>query len=417
MDFFVPLQHDNSPIILPIQVAGYKFNFLWPLKEDANVFMRLISSLCLGVSILCYIGTILGEVTFVAENFSDIPAVADCLSTSFMGIQYIIRIFVLLSRQRPMRKLLTNFYRDIYFTSADDGALYKEINTIIRFVNIFTRFYYTPMVLILGLYTYDVASVGLAYPDKPFIYRMSFRWYDAQAPLPFIITAIYSGWLTISTVTIWTAEDYTLCMVLCHASFRYKKLRLDLQELFEASRADLRCGEARRKNEDLHTAFRRRLCDIFQRQQDLNGFVAEAKAHFTHQIFYTLSFGVLLLCVVSFQFQSTQMTVEWSKYIAWLISQTSQFLLIGYFGQMLMDETTDLQNSFYFCHWEDLLSLGDIRSNKLLLRDLEFAIMNAQKPIVFDGMKIFPLTYSTVSSALRSAVSYFMFLNTMNNTN
>lgn len=156
-------------------------------------------------------------------------------------------------------------------SSADDGALYKEINTIIRFVNIFTRFYYTPMVLILGLYTYDVASVGLAYPDKPFIYRMSFRWYDAQAPLPFIITAIYSGWLTISTVTIWTAEDYTLCMVLCHASFRYKKLRLDLQELFEASRADLRCGEARRKNVDLHTAFRRRLCDIFQRQQDLNG--------------------------------------------------------------------------------------------------------------------------------------------------
>ncbi|XP_011185366.2 odorant receptor 13a-like [Zeugodacus cucurbitae] len=403
MDYFVPLQFDNRPIKLPIQITGYKFNCLWPLKEDASVLWRLFNNVCLSVSVLCYIGTILGEFTFIAEN----------LCTSFMGVQYIIRIFVLLSRQRPLRQLLRNFYRDIYFTDADDAALCKEINSIIRFINIFTQFYYVPMVLILGLYVYEVASVGMASPDKPFIYRMSFRWYDAQAPLQFIITAIYSGWLTISCVTIWTAEDYTLCMVLCHASFRYKKLRLDLEQLLETARADLRSGETRCTNLNLHIAFRRRLCDIFQRQQRLNGFVAEAKAHFTHQIFYVMSFGVLLLCVVSFQFQSSPISVEWSKYISWIISQTSQFLLIGYFGQMLMDETTELRNSFYCCRWEDLLALGDLRSNKLLLGDVQFAIMNSQEPIVFDGMKFFPLTYSTVSSALRSAVSYFMFLNTM----
>ncbi|XP_014103705.1 odorant receptor 74a isoform X2 [Bactrocera oleae] len=417
MDYFVPLQFDNRPIILPIQVAGYKFNFLWPLKEDASILSRLVNNICLGVSVLCYIGTILGEFTFIGENIGDIPAVAECLCTSFMGVQYIIRIFVLLSRQRALRKLLRNFYRDIYFTHADDAALCKEINSIIRFMNIFTQFYYTPMVLILALYVYDVASVGLASPDKPFIYRMSFRWYDAQVPLQFIITAIYSGWLTISCVTIWTAEDYTLCLVLCHASFRYKKLRLDLQQLLEMARADLKGGETPCTNQNLHTAFRRRLCEIFRRQQRLNGFVVEAKAHFTHQIFYIMSFGVLLLCVVSFQFQSGPITVASSKYISWLISQTAQFLLIGYFGQMLMDETTELRNSFYCCRWEDLLVLGDPRSNKLLLGDVQFAIMNSQEPIVFDGMKFFPLTYSTVSAALRSAVSYFMFLNTMNGEN
>lgn len=135
----------------------------------------------------------------------------------------------------------------------------------------FTQFYYVPMMLILILYVYDVASIGLASPHKPFIYRMSFRWYDAQAPQQFIITAIYSGWLTISTVTLWTAEDYTLCLVLCHASFRYKKLRLDLQQLLEMARADLKSGETRCTNRNLHTAFRRRLCEIFQRQQLLNG--------------------------------------------------------------------------------------------------------------------------------------------------
>lgn len=42
--------------------------------------------------------------------------------------------------------------------------------------------------------------------------------------------------------------------------------------------------------------------------------------------------------------------------------------------------------------------LGDPRSNKLLLGDVQFAIMNSQEPIVFDGMKFFPLTYSTVSA-------------------
>lgn len=116
MEYFVPLQFDNRPIILPIQVAGYKFNFLWPLKEDASILSRLVNNICLGVSVLCYIGTILGEFTFIGENIGDIPAVAECLCTSFMGVQYIIRIFVLLSRQRALRKLLRNFYRDIYFT-------------------------------------------------------------------------------------------------------------------------------------------------------------------------------------------------------------------------------------------------------------------------------------------------------------
>nr|AKI29034.1 odorant receptor 35a [Bactrocera dorsalis] len=417
MDYFVPLQFGNRPIKLPIQVAGYKFNFLWPLKEDAGILSRLVNNICLSVSVLCYIGTIVGEFTFIGENIADIAAVAECLCTSFMGVQYIIRIFVLLSRQRALRKLLRNFYRDIYFTPADDAGLYKEINSIMRFMNIFTQFYYVPMMLILVLYVYDVASVGLASPDKPFIYRMSFRWYDAQVPLQFIITAIYSGWLTISCVTIWTAEDYTLCLVLCHASFRYKKLRLDLQQLLEMARADLKCGETPCTNQNLHIAFRRRLREIFRRQQRLNGFVAEVKAHFTHQIFYIMSFGVLLLCVVSFQFQSGPITVASSKYISWLISQTAQFLLIGYFGQMLMDETTELRNSFYCCRWEDLLVLGDPHSNKLLLGDVQFVIMNSQEPIVFDGMKFFPLTYSTVSAALRSAVSYFMFLNTMNGEN
>lgn len=40
---------------------------------------------------------------------------------------------------------------------------------------------------------------------------------------------------------------------------------------------------------------------------------------------------------------------------------------------------------------------GDPHSNKLLLSDVKFAIMNSQEPIVLDGMKFFPLTYSTVS--------------------
>lgn len=126
------------------------------------------------------------------------------------------------------------------------------------------------MLLLIAQYTYDVISVGLASPDKPFIYRMSFRWYDAQVPLPFIITAIYTGWLTISSVTIWAAEDYTFCLVLCHASFRYKELRLDLQCSLETARAEVSSGVTRFRNEDLHTAFRRHLYDVFRRQQRLN---------------------------------------------------------------------------------------------------------------------------------------------------
>ncbi|XP_017482676.1 PREDICTED: odorant receptor 74a-like [Rhagoletis zephyria] len=412
MDYFVPLQFDGRGISLPVQMIGYKCNFLWPLKENANLLSRVVNYIGLSVNILFYFGTILGELSFIYENMGNIPAIADCLSTALMGGQYIIRIFVLTTRNRSMRTLLKKFYRNIYFTNADDLALYRQLKAIVRYANIFTQFYYAPMLLLIAQYAYDVISVGLASPDKPFIYRMSFRWYDAQVPLPFIITAIYTGWLTISTVTIWAAEDYTLCLVLCHASFRYKELRLELQRLLETARA-----EAHFRNEDMHTAFRRHLYDVFRRQQRLNSFIAEAKAHFTHQIFYIMSFGVLLLCVVSFQFQRTEMGIGWSKYIAWLISQTSQFLLIGYFGQMLMNETTELKNSFYSCRWEDLLPLGDQKSNKILLRDIKFAIMNAQKPIVLEGMKIFPLTYATVGTALRSAVSYFMFLNTMNNAN
>ncbi|XP_054731011.1 odorant receptor 35a-like [Anastrepha obliqua] len=419
MVYFVPLQSDGRRISLPLQIRCYKLNFLWPFKENANLLSRVLNDVALFVSVLCYFGTIVGEFTFVSEHLDNLSAIADCLSTSFVGVQYIIRIFVLYRRQRPMKKLLEKFYRNIYFTSADEATLYRQIGIIMRYANILTRFYYITIVLFLGLYAYDVACIGLASPDKPFIYRMSFRWYDAQAPLPFIITAIYTGWLTISCVTIWAAEDYTMCLVLCHASFRYKELRLYLRRLLETARAEVSCEEARSmsRNENLHQVFRRRFYDIFRRQQHLNGFIAEAKAHFTHQIFYTMSFGVLLLCVVSFQFQRTEMGIEWSKYIAWIISQTAQFLLIGYFGQMLMDETIGLQNCFYSCRWEDLLPLGDQHSNKFLLYDIKFAIMNSQKPIVLDGMKFFPLTYSTVGLGLRTAISYFMFLNTMSNAN
>ncbi|XP_067637075.1 odorant receptor 74a-like isoform X2 [Eurosta solidaginis] len=363
------------------------------------------------MSICCYLLTILGELTFMIENIDNIAKVADCLSTSFMGIQYIIRIFLHIIHRPETRNLLTNFYKYIYFTDAENAKLNKKIKLQIRYADIFTKIYYTAGIAFITLYALDVMRVGLTSPDKPFIYRMSFRWYDAQVPLPFLITALYSTWLTYSTVAIWAAEDYMLCVVLCHCSYRYKELRMNLEHLLDASRKDVNLTGEAYTNMDLHKAFRRRLYDVFRRQQQFNRFTAMAKAHFSYQIFSIMFFGVLLLCLVAFQFQRA----DWAKYITWLISQIIQFLLIGYFGQMLTDETTELKNSFFFCQWEDLLPLGDQHSNKLLLRDIKFALMNSQNPIVFNGMKLFPLTLAAVGSALRAGASYYMFLNTMSN--
>ncbi|XP_037931618.1 odorant receptor 74a-like [Teleopsis dalmanni] len=412
MGYFVPMLKNNKHLAYPLQFNGYKYNFIWPLSENSPWWQRCLKGILILISLCFYVLTIAGEYTFVLENGNNIPDLADCLSTTFMGTQYIFRISVWVKRQNEMRALYRRFYKQIYFIDTEDADFNKEIKNYTRFVDFFTKLYYVPMMLLYMMFGYEFYTQGMASRDKPHIYRMSIHWYDAQAPLPYIFTAVYSGWLCWSCVGVWAADDFSLCVMLCHASYRYKALQKNLGNLLKEVREE--AAKCLQPADQLHTIFRRKLYQVLSREQKLKSFIDEAKQHFTYAIFCCLFFGVLLQCVVLFQLQSSTFGVGWLKYIAWLISQVSELIMIGHFGQMLMDEASAMQNSYYMCQWEKLLPYGNQLMNKSLMLDIRSAIQNAETPVVFDGLRMFALSHSTVGTALRSAMSYFMFLNTMN---
>lgn len=131
-------------------------------------------------------------------------------------------------------------------------------------INFFTKFYLTPGIFFIVNFTLDGLNYNLWEDrNKPYIYKMSFHFYDAQQPVAYVITGIYTSWCSWSVVNMMMMGDFILCTVLLHLAYRYKALRKRTENMFKTAQANA-------KNEfEMQQHFRKDLYNIFKKQQDL----------------------------------------------------------------------------------------------------------------------------------------------------
>nr|AOE48092.1 putative odorant receptor OR26 [Scaeva pyrastri] len=412
MKFFIPITAKGEQLKSALFWL-FKLSWVWPMDPDSSGYWTLVVN-CLALLFLsCFFGTVYAEFLFITEHEGDIAKIAECLCTTFVGTQLIIRILHLIVRRNQMRDVLQKFYREIYLHNTEDEKRHNDCESNLRLV------YFMSITFFLTLFFMylSVAIVVARDPtsrSKPYLYQMQFS-YDSQLPWNYAFTTLYTGWVGISTVTIISAEDCLIGITLRYCEMRYTMLHEDLEKLYETSLKSLVTKKPTlyHQTNDLYKIFNQKLKVIIGKQQGIDRFFEDLKSFLSIPIFFVVTFGVFLLCTVAFQLQKNDLSVETLKYFFWLVSQCLEFLVIGFFGQRCTDAAAKMADSYYMCNWESLLIHNDSKTNAKLIRDITFAIYRSQKSVHLNGMNFMILSLDSIGSAMSSSVSYFMFLNTM----
>ncbi|XP_055837978.1 odorant receptor 13a-like [Episyrphus balteatus] len=408
MNLFVPVTAKGEEINL-IQFWFFKFSWLWPLASNSPKYDLVLVNLLALLGLSCFVGTVYAEFLFMNDHEGDLAKIAECLCTTFIGTQFIIRILHLMFRRHQMRDVLKKFYGSIYVPKSENEQLHIACEKSLRLVYFMSFTFFVTLSLMF-------TAVGLLVigdphsRTKPYLYKMRFA-YDSQDPWNYAFTTLYTGWVGFASVTLIAAQDCFIGTTLTYCAARYDLLQNDLDTLYERS---IRSFEYPSKPlQDFHKVFRRKLGIIIQKQQDLDRFMPDLQSFVSVTLFVLISFGVFLLCVLAFQLAKNDLSIETLKYFFWLVSQCLEFVVVGSFGQRCTDAAAKMANSYYMCNWESLLDFGDVKANAELIRDISFAIYRSQKSVHLNGMKFVILSLSSIGSAMSSSVSYFMFLNTM----
>ncbi|XP_055918659.1 odorant receptor 13a-like [Eupeodes corollae] len=267
MNLFVPVTAKGEEI-KSFQFWFFKFSWVWPLASNSPKYqLVLVNSLAL-LFLSCFLGTVYAEFLFITDHEGDVAMIAECLCTTFIGTQFIIRILYLIFHRNQMKDVLQKFYKNIYVHKSEDEKRHDACEKSLRLVYFMSFSFFVTLTI---MYT-GVAVLVIRDPysrSKPYLYKMRFA-YDSQEPLNYAFTTLYTGWVGFASVTLIAAQDCFIGTTLTYCAVRYDMLRDDLDTLFERSIRSLTHGSISGRDNNLHKIFQQKLKVIIQKHQTLD---------------------------------------------------------------------------------------------------------------------------------------------------
>ncbi|XP_037904907.1 putative odorant receptor 92a [Hermetia illucens] len=172
-----------------------------------------------------------------------------------------------------------------------------------------------------------------------------------------------------TAVTFTISADILMCCIVTQLAMNFDMISREVRK-FEPSGTE----------GDLE--FLRRL---IRKHQVLLRVSEELNSIFSPSILFNFLASSLIICLVGFQATAGVAPLDFFKYLLFLLASLLQILLICYFGNMLIDSSSDIANGAYEHNW----IVADEKYKKLLL----FLIMRGQrasalKVVTFDDVSL-----------------------------
>ncbi|KAL5273746.1 Or13a family protein [Megaselia abdita] len=340
------------------------------------------------------------KTNFLMENFEDIRKFSACFCNVNAKINGLIRFLYLLLNSNKIKKVFDMFYTSIYIHENEHSDLNKISERKIRMLFSMCNKFFIPM----GLYALPPIIALIIDPfsqTKPFVYPSVFP-YDAQSVGRFLFVNLSFTFIGIFTVTLWNAEDVFISIIMSYTQARYQMLYEELDGLcnFEGN----------------IKIYRSKLKLIMKNQQILQRCKDLSQDLFSFSMFIAMAYATLHFCMISFVLTKIGFEADSVKYLSWMLVQILEIFLLCYFCQMASDAADGIKDRFYFCGWENLLYSGADKKDILdIVRKIQYGIARSSRPTVYKTWYYWDLSLQGFKVVLSTSLSYFMFLNTLDN--
>ncbi|XP_037947490.1 odorant receptor 74a-like [Teleopsis dalmanni] len=390
----------SAPITWQIS-ALFAFNTCWPLKDNATLSARCWYKIKFFILILIAIYVLMGEILGIYANINEIKIALEAGLSLLISFELVIRIINFRFRNATTRKIIEEFYLDIYIEKNIFPHIFKEIQEGLKPAVICSYSY-----VFATIFFVLIPIVGIVKGQKVFPFILDYP-YDYTSWIVYIPSVACSIALAVIIVAHMIGESNLLATIILHLNARFQLLERDI----------LSCGYRTLKANDelyLTMAFRDQLIELVKRNFKLRKYCKKVQQLYSMQFFIIMSMSSLLICSMAFEIVQIGLAIESCKYVCWILAKFVELSYLCKLGSTLTNKTNDISTAYYASDWEGILTASGNRvENIQTLNLLRLAIVLNQKPFTFTGFQFINISLETCLKILKAASSYFMFLQSM----
>ncbi|XP_017840390.1 odorant receptor 74a-like [Drosophila busckii] len=399
---YSPRLKDGSLVRLPWPVTLYKYfnHICWPLEDNVSNFYIYLDrcAIYIGFLIFCLHNEV--DFHYVIHHRHDLDKMLEGMPTYLILVEIQIRGFQLAFTKQQFKRLLQQFYAQIYVTAQSEPTLYKLIQKQMLAMRLNSINY------LLALLNYFMVPVwNIIYHRRDMLYKQVYL-FDNTVLYFYIPLLICNYWVGFIIDSMLFGELNVIGELMMHLNARYVLLSRDLQQLAQ------RCLAKQRHSVNLAVDLQLQLRQLLRRHIALNAFAARMEREFSLRIFFSFSFSTGLLCVLGFKAYTNPFANL--VYLVWFAGKFFELLAFGMLGSTLHKTTDDLSTMYYSCGWEQIVYHSpNAQENIKLMKLISRVIQIYSVPVSLTGFKYFRVTLEAVVKIIQGAFSYFAFLKSM----
>ncbi|ALC44962.1 Or74a, partial [Drosophila busckii] len=261
---YSPRLKDGSLVRLPWPVTLYKYfnHICWPLEDNVSNFYIYLDrcAIYIGFLIFCLHNEV--DFHYVIHHRHDLDKMLEGMPTYLILVEIQIRGFQLAFTKQQFKRLLQQFYAQIYVTAQSEPTLYKLIQKQMLAMRLNSINY------LLALLNYFMVPVwNIIYHRRDMLYKQVYL-FDNTVLYFYIPLLICNYWVGFIIDSMLFGELNVIGELMMHLNARYVLLSRDLQQLAQ------RCLAKQRHSVNLAVDLQLQLRQLLRRHIALNAFAA-----------------------------------------------------------------------------------------------------------------------------------------------
>ncbi|XP_053690971.1 odorant receptor 85c-like [Sabethes cyaneus] len=317
-------------------------------------------------------------------NFLELTALAPCIGFTALSI---VKIMTVKLNEAKLNRILDRL-NDLFPTSHLDQERYRTFQYNLESQVVMKSFSILYMILIwifnlLPLVSMLVNYLANAVLEKELPYFMWY-WYDWNKEGYYELTFFHQIWGGFDSAVFNLCTDLMFCAIILLLCLQFDIIAYRLKNATNDYRELVSCIE-------LHQA----VVDLSDQLESI----------FSPSILVNFVGSSVIICLVGFQATSEISAFDLFKFILFLISSLVQVFLLCYYGNKLIEASSQIAYSAFEGNWY----MADARYQKSLL----FVVTRAGKWQKLTAMKFSVVSLASYSAILSTSFSYFTLLKTI----